>query len=212
MACIGCGLRQRSDGKGTLDIDTVGGLECNGDGVESDGNGSGRGIRIKKNGTSDNAILVDANGLYVPRASNFGTHFNTVLGTNVTDPNYPAGLAYTGTTVSIDLPSNPYNARDYAWQACLDWSVNNSSVPWHMELHCQVNGGGWQPYASILLNESVVSPVVSRIQTQTVDAGGKPVRIDARVIIYTGHVGAWRVSLSAWGDYTGGAAVPSIWG
>lgn len=204
MACIHCGLRQRSDGKGTVDLDTVGGLTCTGDGAESDSPAANRGLRIKLNPDAGNSAFVDSSGLYVPRKSSFNAYNDTHLGGPIADPNFlGGGTPYVSPTVSVTV-NNPSAGSPMliAWQATLDWAVTDSAVDFWMELHTQEAGGGWSPVGSLVLNESnVFSTLTSRLLF-TVVAPGTTKQLDAQMVIYTGNVGLYRVSIAAFGGYS----------
>jgi hypothetical protein len=102
MACIGCGLGVNADGKGRVDIDTVGGLECNGS-AGGTSNTSGRGVRIKVADTAGNQVQVGPAGLYVPQPAPIEIYTDNETGGAVTGG---GAVPWTSPTLSIPITNN----------------------------------------------------------------------------------------------------------
>lgn len=203
MACIGCGLALNSDGKGRVDIDTNGGLECQGTGDGGTSNTANNGLRVKLNATVGNAIVRDGNGLYVAPVGRFEPYTATVLGGAVANPNFTGGgSAYFSDAASISIANTTTHTKKFFVVTSLDYSVSDASAGYWIELATQDNGGGWTVKSSqVLQANNVVSPLTQHPTLITVGAGAT-YTYDARMHLYTGHIGAFRLTVSAWGGYS----------
>lgn len=203
MACIGCGLALNSDGKGRVDIDTEGGLECQGVGDGGTTNTANNGLAIKVNPAEGNSLQVNGSGVFVPRSFNFEPYTATVLGGAVSNPNFTGGGAAffsPSCSISITNPSTVLTKRFFVVSS-IDYSVTDASAGYWIELATQDNGGGWTVKSSqVLQADAVISPLTQHPTVITVNPGAS-YTYDARMHLYTGHIGAYRLTVSAWGGY-----------
>jgi hypothetical protein len=203
MACIDCGLAENADGKGRVDIDTDGGLECHGTGPGGTTNTTASGIAVKVNGTAGNSLQVDSNGVYVPPAFRLETAYGTQAGSGLADPGYgEGGSTYFSPAASISLANTSAYPKTFMYQAAIYYSSAANTTPFWIELAVQEAGGGYSvPSAIFLATGSIFMPVTMLPVAIGVNAG-ETKQIDAKMVVYRGNLDSWRVSVQAWGGYS----------
>jgi hypothetical protein len=203
MACIDCGLAENADGKGRVDIDTDGGLECHGTGPGGTTNTTASGIAVKVNGTAGNSLQVDSNGVYVPPAFRFENYYGTISGSSLADPGFGVGGGtFTTGNASISLANTTAHTKSYMYQGVFYYSSSDLTDPFWLELAVQEAGGGYQvPSAAFVATGSINSPLLMLPQAISVSPG-ETKQVDAKGIVYRGNMANWRVSIVAWGGYS----------
>lgn len=201
MACIGCGLALNADGKGRVDIDTNGGLECQGVGDGGTSNTANNGLRVKLNSTTGNSLVRDSNGLYVPPAFRMVTTQGSLVGGAISDPLFgEGGSTYFSPNASIVLSNTGVGPMVFMYQAGIYFN-NNTDAPVWMELAVQEAGAGYQVNSAVFIEAgSINSPLLQLPIPVTVDAGTSK-QIDAKMALYRGNLNSFRVQLVAWGGY-----------
>lgn len=201
MACIGCGLALNADGKGRVEIDTEGGLECQGTGDSGTSDQANKGLGIKVNPTAGNSLLVDSNGTYVPAAFRMKTVTGSLGGGAISDPLFgEGGSTYMSGNASIVLANTGTDPMVFLYQAGIYYN-NVTDVPVWMELAVQEAGAGYQVNSAVYVEAgSVISPIVQLPIPVTVAAGSSK-QIDAKMVLYRGNLNSFSVNLVAWGGY-----------
>lgn len=203
MACIGCGLALNGDGKGRVEIDTEGGLECLGVGDSGTSDSAGAGLGIKVDPAAGNSLAVTSAGVYVPRSFGFESYYGTASGSVISDPGYgEGGSTYISASASISISNTSTLNKNYMYQAVVYYSSDTATTPFWVELAVQEAGGGWSvPSAQFVATGSIVSPVLMLPQNVGL-AAGESKQLDARMHLYRGTLASWRVSIVAWGGYS----------
>lgn len=200
MACIDCGLATNADGKGRVDYDLNGGLECSGS-AGGTTNTAGSGLRIKKSTATGNGVQLSSAGLYVPDAFRMETYYGTVFGQSLTGPNTGTSVAPPGGDASITLSNTSDIAKNYVYQASIEWGSSNTVPGIWMELAVRVGGADWfTPGAMSLADGQVMTPLIAPLGYVTV-AAGSSTTLRSRLRLYRGFLSDYRVSISAWGGY-----------
>lgn len=201
MACIGCGLALNADGKGRVDIDTEGGLECTGVGDGGTSNTANNGLRVKLNGTTGNAIVRDSNGLYVPPTFRLENHYGTQAGGPISDPLFGSGgSTYFSPSAAITITNTGAATKMFMYQVAIYYN-NVTDVPVWMELAVQEAGGGYQVNSAQFVEAgSIMSPLI-QLPTALWVAAGESKTVDAKMALYRGNLNSYRVSIVAWGGY-----------
>jgi hypothetical protein len=202
MACIACGLALDATGKGYVEIDTEGGLECQGTGDHGTSNVANVGLAIKVNPTTGNSLLVDGNGVYVPDAFRLKAIAGSANGGVVGDPLFgEGGSTYITPPASIALTNPSSVPMTFLYQAGIYYN-NVTDVPVWMELAVQEAGAGYQVRSAIYVEAgSVVAPLVQLPIPVGVDPGTTK-QIDAKMVLYRGNLNSFTISLVAWGGYS----------
>lgn len=200
MACIDCGLGVNADGKGRVDLDLDGGLECSG-GAGGLSNTKGNGLKIKLDDEPGNGASLSFDGLYVPRRFDLETYYASAAGTDISDPNFPSGGTYQGAEASINLSNGTDLDKVYAIQGYVAWGTVNTTVGVWMELEMNTDGTWFTPAAISLTAGNIVSPLVSHVFFVSV-APDVTKTIRARMRLYTGNLGVYNVQISAWGGHS----------
>lgn len=206
MACIACGLALNADNRGRVDVDPNGGIECQGSGGGLT-NAVGSGLRIKRDASPGNSVELTNEGLYIPRKSSFKAVQNTYVGGAISNPGVGSG----GTSVSSPIVSTVIDNSGgtspmsvvYEGHLHLASGVDpTSSAPRWFELYVQDNGGGWNAAcACIIPTDAFLMPWHTGPFVTTVAAGSSH-QFDARAVFYTGDYPGYRVTITAWGDYS----------
>lgn len=202
MACIACGLALDATGKGYVEIDTEGGLECQGTGDHGTTNVANIGLAVKVNPTTGNALQVDANGVYVPDSFRLKTVAGSLGGGPVGDPLFgEGGSTYMSPNASIALTNPSSVPMTFLYQAGIYYN-NVTDVPVWMELAVQEAGAGYQVNSAVFVEAgSVISPIV-QLPIAVGVAAGTTKQIDAKMVLYRGNLNSFTVSLVAWGGYS----------
>lgn len=200
MACIGCGLALNADGKGRVELDTEGGLECSGIGDGGTVDSAGVGLAVKVDPASGNSLEVGAAGVFVPPAYRFETNYATQLVEGLADPGFGAGgSTYVSPTASFTLTNTTDYAKVYLYQGAVYYGSSDVSDPYWIELATSEGGGFGVPSAQYL-NAQVNSPLTMLPTAVTVPANSS-VTLSARAVVYRGNYASLRVSIQAWGGY-----------
>lgn len=200
MACIGCGLAVNTDGKGRVDVDTVGGLTCAGTGGGTT-NTSSSGLSIKRDTVRNgNSVDLGSNGLFVPAAFRLETFHDDTFGTALTGPANGTSVNSADATISISNPSSV--TKVYCYSASVGWGSDNPNPGIHMELVVNEGGGGFSVNTVILLPiGTIISPTIGPVRFVALGPG-QSTTLTARMQLYTGYISQYRTNIDAWGGYT----------
>lgn len=207
MACIGCGLDLQGDGTGRVDLDPVGGLQCNG----ASGTGTptiNRGLRVFVAGDAvtdcgafaahDAAIDTctslhrECDGaIWSERASHFQTFVELDTGGTLTAGN-------TAGPISLVF-DNTGGCDDLAVMAALEFQFV-AAVPFTGTLQVDIDDGG-----GFVTIYTVSYPAMS----STIQGSPRPLLIpqgtslteQLKYVSSTGTITSWGLAITAWGDY-----------
>jgi hypothetical protein len=206
MACIGCGLDLLGDGTGRVDLDPVGGLQCNG--VAGSGTPTiNRGLRVFVAGDAvtdcggfaahDAAIDTctalhrECDGaIWAERASHFQTFVETDTGGSLTAGNTAGPI-----TITYD---NTNGCDDLAIMAALEFQFTSAGA-FTGTLQVDLNGGG---YAVIYtLSYPAMSTTVQGAPRPLIITQGTSYTESLKYVSATGTLTSWGLAITAWGDY-----------
>lgn len=206
MACIGCGLDLLGDGTGRVDLDPVGGLQCNG----AAGSGTptiNRGLRVFVAGdavtdcgafAAHDAAIDDCTSLHrecdgaiwSERASHFQTFVELDTGGSLTAGNTAGPIRLT-----ID---NSVGCDDLATMAALEFQFASAGA-FTGTLQVDLNEGGYSVIYS--LSYPAMSTTVQGAPRPFLVAQGATGTIDLKYVSATGTLSSWGLAVTAWGDY-----------
>lgn len=190
MACIGCGLGVNPDGRGRVDVDPSGGIQCQG-ASGGPANVVGSGIRIKLDPTAGNAAVVDSDGLWVPPSGRALGHAQSIeTGTMAAGTtSNTAAIAISNATGTVPLL--------VMWGCAMDWEATTGLGAANIILYAQTGGGGWYGAAGFISTSgNWQSPIMSRTFYHTIPAGGSHT-LETRAIVYEGTVVASSITVYA---------------
>lgn len=201
MACIGCGLALNADGKGRVEIDTEGGLECLGTGDSGTADQANRGLGIKLSPSAGNSLVVDANGTFVPPAYRAEHYSASEVVSGITDPGYGiGGSTYFGPPASITITNSTAYGKAFFYQAAVSIGTGDNSTPIWIELAVS-EGGGYDVPSAFYIEEGTVFTPLTMLPVPITVAPGTSKTLSARGAVYRGNVGTMRASIVAWGGY-----------
>lgn len=206
MACIGCGLAQLVDGTGIVDLDPVGGLQCNG--VAGGATPAiNRGLRVFVAGDAvtdcgsfaAHSAAIDTctalhrecdGAIWSERASHFQTFVQLTTGGSLT-----SGSTAGPVTLTID---NSAGCDDLATMTALEFQFA-ASVAFTGTLEVSLNGGA---YASIYnLSYPAMATTVQGSPRPFLVVQGATGTVALRYVSSSGTLTSWGLAVTAWGDY-----------
>lgn len=199
MACIDCGLGLNADGKGRVDVDTVGGLKCTG-GAGGTSNASGRGLAIKLDPAAGNSATTGSAGLYVPRKFTQSIVTNYYNGGAMTDP-------VSGTTPSgeaaITLTNPTGSGHNMGWLVSGEVRLAGNVLAdlTHIDLQVKYNDDVWQtPHTAYLPAGSGLNPYTYGMVPVYVTPGTS-LTVRHRFQLYSGNITSYIVGIYAIGGF-----------
>lgn len=207
MPCVGCGLDVLGDGTGRVDLDPVGGLQCNG--IAGTGTPTiNRGLRVFVAGDAvtdcgafaahDAAIDTctalhrECDGaIWSERASHFQTFVSTDTG---------GALASGATAGPVSLVyDNTLGCDDLALMAALEFQFS-AAGPFTGTLEVDIDDGGG--FVSIYnLSYPAMATTVQGSPRPLIIPQGTSTTQQLRYVSTSGTLASWGLAITAWGDY-----------
>lgn len=196
MACIACGLGVNADGKGRVDVDPNGGIECQGSGGGLT-NVAGSGLKVKLDPASNNMATVGSAGLLVPIPSQYGheVYTDTYYGPAIAGPGSPNQV--TSPTIGLAISNSTSETKFFAFQASIQFPYTDTGLTAVLGLN--IDGTAWFTAGQFNLPAGTFISNLTHPVSWFAVPPGETHSAEMRLHLYDGSIASYQLWIAAWG-------------